>query len=75
MTTLEIDIPDDVNRALEQFSQPKEEIVLNAVKIYLSQQETEKLEILLKEGYLAGREENVMLMQEFKTADLSNWDY
>lgn len=74
MTTLEIHIPDDFDKALELLNRPKEETVLSAVKTCLQLQEEVQLSSLLKEGYLAGHKENEMLAQEFKFLDISNWD-
>ena len=69
MTTIQIDIPEDVSRVLNTSIKPKEEFVLEAIREKIAREQQDELRQLLIEGYQATSEEDLALTKEFEAID------
>ena len=76
MSILTVNIPDDLDKELNNLKVKKEEFLLNALKEKINLQKSNNLEAALAEGYKNNHKENEQLLNEFSQADLENWyDY
>ncbi len=76
MSTLTVNIPDDLDKELNKLKVKKEEFLLNALKEKIDLQKSNNLQTALAEGYKNNHKENQQLINEFSQADLENWyDY
>lgn len=76
MSTLTVNIPDDLDKELNNLKVKKEEFLLNALKEKINLQKSNNLQAALAEGYKDNHKENEQLINEFSQADLENWyDY
>jgi predicted transcriptional regulator len=68
MTTLQIQLSDSLLAQIKQTADNGDtnSFVVEAINRYLKNRERQKLNILLKEGYLANYEENKALAAEFE---------
>ena len=73
---LNITIPKDLAQALNRLAGPRKRslFIVEAVKQRIEQQERNKLEKNLEEGYQAVAKENIAITKEFEVADLEGWD-
>ncbi len=73
---LNITIPKDLAQALNRLAGPRKRslFIVEAVKQRIEQQERDKLEKNLEEGYQAVAKENIAITKEFEVADLEGWD-
>ena len=73
---LNITIPKDLAQALNRLAGPRKRshFIVEAVKQRIEQQERDKLEKILEEGYQAVAKENLAITKEFEAADLEGWD-
>ena len=73
---LNITIPKDLAQALNRLAGPRKRslFIVEAVKQRIEQQERDKLEKNLEEGYKAVAKENIAITKEFEAADLEGWD-
>ena len=73
---LNITIPKDLAQALNRLAGPRKRslFIVEAVKQRIEQQERDKLEKMLEEGYQAAAKENLAITKEFEVADLEGWD-
>ncbi len=73
---LNITIPKDLAQALNRLAGPRKRshFIVEAVKQRIEQQERDKLEKNLEEGYQAAAKENIAITKEFEVADLEGWD-
>ena len=73
---LNITIPKDLAQALNRLAGPRKRslFIVEAVKQRIEQQERDKLEKNLEEGYQAVAKENIAITKEFEAADLEGWD-
>jgi CopG family transcriptional regulator/antitoxin EndoAI len=73
---LNITIPKDLAQALNRLAGPRKRslFIVEAVKQRIEQQERDKLEKNLEEGYKAAAKENIAITKEFEVADLEGWD-
>jgi hypothetical protein len=76
MSTLTVNIPEYLDKELNNLKVAKEEFLLNALKEKINLQKANNLEAALAEGYKNNHLENEQLGKEFLQADLENWyDY
>ena len=73
---LNITMPKDLAKALNRVVGPRKRshFIVEAVKQRIEQQERDKLEKTLEEGYQAVAKENIAITKEFEVADLEGWD-
>lgn len=69
MTTIQINIPDEVFRLMDSVSGAKEEFVLEAIQEKFDREKRNRLTGLLIEGYQATFEEDFALTKEFEKSD------
>jgi metal-responsive CopG/Arc/MetJ family transcriptional regulator len=71
-----ITLPEDVLKSLDSITEPRERsrFITTAVMEKIERRQKEELSLLLKEGYLEGRQEALELSREFEAADLEGLD-
>ena len=71
-----ITLPEDVLKSLDSITEPRERsrFITTAVMEKIERRQKEGLSLLLKEGYLEGRQEALELSREFEEADLEGLD-
>ncbi len=74
MPLLKIPIPDEIDKAISSVSSDKNGFILEAVKQKLQETKSKPVEEKLIEGYKNNHDENSSLTEDFKQADLENWD-
>jgi hypothetical protein len=74
MTTIQLDIPEDVAQVLGSFIKPKVEFVLEAIREIIARERHNELDRLLTEGYQATFEEDLALTKEFAAIDFETID-
>jgi hypothetical protein len=74
MPLIELQIPDDLDKAISSVSVDKMGFILEAVKQKLKEVRLPELRGELIEGYQNNKQENEMLLKEFKNVDLEHWD-
>lgn len=74
MSTITLNIPEDLDKELSSLSVKREEFLLEALKEKIRSEKFAILEDLLIEGYKDRRTENKLLAKEFFHSDLENWD-
>ena len=76
MSSLTLNIPDELDKELNNLKVRKEEFLLSALKEKLTIHKSHNLQAALTEGYKNNHEENKKLNNEFLQVDLENWyDY
>ena len=72
---LQISLPGEIYQDLQKFVIGKNinDFVIDAIKKRINSREDSFIE-LLKEGYIANREEDKRISQEFLFSDLENWE-
>ncbi len=75
-TRLNITLPDELVRELNQFVEPrkKSRFIAAALKERLKKMRKERIDQLLKEGYLSCQKEHMEITNDFLSADLEGWD-
>ena len=70
MTTLQLQLPDDMLRQIQQVSKNgnTNDLIIEALSRFLKNRERQKLNAALKEGYQANFEENLAMAAEFDVA-------
>ena len=73
---LNITLPKKIVQALDKIIGPRKRshFISEAIRQKLEQNQKEKMEKLLAEGYKTAREESFTLSKEFEGADLEGWD-
>lgn len=74
MSIIELPLPDDLNKAITSVTNDKVEFILEAIKEKLQDNKLGAIKSKLVEGYSQNHEENLTLVKEFESPDLSNWD-
>ena len=74
MPLLELQIPEEIDDAINSVSTDKIGFILDALKQKLHETKNRLIEEKLIEGYKSNHNENLSLMQDFKEADLKNWN-
>ena len=74
MPLLELQIPEEIDDAINSVSTDKNGFILDALKQKLHETKNRLIEEKLIEGYKSNHNENLSLMQDFKEADLKNWN-
>lgn len=74
MSTITLNLPEDIDRQLSTLKVRKEEFLLEALKEKIKAETTSNLEALLIEGYQERRSENEILGKEFVHIDMENWN-
>ena len=73
---LNITLPKDMLRLVDQMSGPRKRSVFiaEAIRLKVKQAREEALEKRMAEGYQAGYQESLDISSEFEDADLEGWD-
>jgi hypothetical protein len=74
MPLLELQIPEEIDDAINSVSTDKNGFILDALKQKLHETKNRLIEEKLIEGYKSNHNENLSLMEDFKEADLKNWN-
>ncbi len=74
MPLLEVSIPEEIDDAISSVASDKSAFILDAVKQKLQEIKFKLVEEKLIEGYKSNHQENSSLMDDFKQADLENWN-
>ena len=74
MPLLELQIPEEIDDAINSVSTDKNGFILDALKQKLHETKNRLIEEKLIEGYKSNHNENLSLIQDFKEADLKNWN-
>lgn len=74
MPTITLSIPDELDKAIGFITADKKEFIINAVKEKLHENELNELKQQLVEGYSSNHDENLSMVKEFESSDLTNWD-
>ncbi len=69
MTTLQLNIPDEIAGLMNSISEPREKFVLDAIQEKLARDGENDFNELLSEGYRATFAEDAALAREFEAAD------
>ncbi len=73
MARLNITLPDEVaERIADKYN--KSRYIAEALVEKLDREERERIELGLREGYIARKEENSKLIDDWKYADMETWD-
>jgi hypothetical protein len=76
ISSLTVNIPDDLDKELNNLKVKKEEFLLNTLKEKINLYKSDNLQSALAEGYKNNYKENKKLENEFLQADLESWyDY
>ena len=74
MSTITLNLPEDIDRQLSTLKVEKEKFLLEALREKIKAESTSNLEDLLIEGYKKRRSENEILSREFIHIDMENWN-
>ena len=74
MSTIILNLPEDIDKELSELSVKREEFLLEALKEKIKSEKGSNLEGLLIEGYKERRMENKLLSKDFFQTDLENWN-
>jgi hypothetical protein len=74
MPLLELQIPEEIDDAINSVSTDKNGFILDALRQKLQETKHRLIEEKLIEGYKSNHNENLSLMEDFKEADLDNWN-
>lgn len=75
MTTLQLNIPDDLEALLRDVEGGAEEFILQTVRRQLlEKQERQAFEARLEEEYRVSAEEDAELLEDFKHVDREGWE-
>lgn len=74
MPLLEVQIPEEIDNPINSVSADKNGFILDAVKQKLQETKFKQIEEKLIEGHKSNQHENLSLMEDFKQADLENWN-
>lgn len=75
MRTIQIELPEDIERQLNMINENQQDFILEAIreKIKKKAAAAETLKKKLIEGYQATYEEDLDLTSDFESADLEDW--
>ncbi len=73
MSTITLNLPEDIDRTLSTLTVKREEFLLEALKDKIKAETVSNLETLLIEGYKERCAENSVLVEEFTHVDMENW--
>ena len=74
MSTIEINIPEELHESILQFSSNKQLFIVEAIKEKIKKIKRKKIEKQLIEGYKNSMIEDEQLINDFSNIDLENWD-
>ncbi len=71
MKTIQIELPEDIERHLSMINENQQNFILEAIREKIKKKESLMKE--LAEGYQATYEEDLNLTSDFESADLEDW--
>lgn len=74
MPTIKLSISHELDKAISFVAANKKEFIINAVKEKLQESKLDTLKNQLVEGYSSNHDENLSMVKEFESSDLTNWD-
>lgn len=74
MRTIQIQIPDELEKLINNFAKDQQKFILDAIKDRITRIREKKLEKLLIEGYKSAANEAKRINQEFELIEIENWD-
>lgn len=74
MSTIQINIPEELNESILQFSQDKQLFVIEAITEKIGKIKRSRLKKQLIEGYRDSSIIDEQLLEDFSHVDIENWD-
>lgn len=74
MSSIEINIPEELHDTILQFSNNKQLFIIEAIREKIKMISKRKMEKQLIEGYKNSAKEDEQLLDDFSNIDLENWD-
>lgn len=74
MSTIEINISEELHESIIKFSNNKQLFIVEAIKEKIKKIKSKKIEKQLIEGYKNSMIEDEQLINDFSNIDLENWD-
>ena len=73
---LNITLPKELVLTLNRLTAPRKRsrFITESIKQRIEQEERKAMEKILEEGYLAMRQESLVITKEFEAVDLEGWD-
>jgi len=73
---MNITLPKDLAASLDEMAGPRKRsrFIVQALRMMIDQLKKNEMDLLLAEGYRAGKDENLKVAETFEPFDLEGWD-